>query len=159
MRLRPIYLPRDGNSDQWEWLRVIRNDCAKGFTHNQTEITEEQQAEYRGTFSDNTRHYVYLDEDGSPVAFTRLEWKPDGFVYPSYGVASWARGKGYAWEVVMHAMLAAGGPLRGDLLNDNEAIKKVDFALGWKSRGLPPDENNVLLVEAAWPPEFLRGIL
>lgn len=152
MRLRPIYLPREGSDDEWEWLRVMRNDCAEGLTHNRNEITEEEQDTYRKSFNEHTRHYIFLTEEG-PVAFSRLEWRPDGFVYPTVGVASWARGHGYAWEVMKHTLLAAGGPLKGDLLTSNKAIMKVDFTLGWRPLGEPHE--GILDVECAWPPTFI----
>ena len=155
MRLIPLFLPRQGSDNMWEFLRQTRNACADGLTHDRSEITPQQQALYRQTYSENVRHYVYTDETDVMVAFSRLEWR-DGFVYPTYGIAPRARGKGYAWDVVKHAMLAAGGPLRGDLLFSNEAIKYVDFALGWRPQGPPPDENGVLLVEAEWPPAFVK---
>lgn len=159
MRLKPIFVARSSSDIWWEQLRQLRNACAGGFTHARAEITVEQQRGYRETYRENVRHYLYLTPDGEVAAFSRLEWKEDGYVYPTYGVAPYARGKGYVWEVVKHAMLAAGGPLRGDLLFSNEAIKKVDFALGWRSVGPLPDEGGVLAVEADWPPAFLGDLL
>lgn len=140
--------------EQWEMLRVIRNSCREGLTHDTSEITPEQQAQYRTRIMMNphVRHYLYMDMDGAYVGFSRLEWR-DGFVYPTYGVASWARGRGYAWDIVALTLLAAGGPLHGDLLVTNEAIKKVDYALGWVNIGEPRE--GVQNVSCAWPPPFL----
>lgn len=140
--------------EEWEMLRVIRNGCRDGFTHTTTEITREQQDAYRQACSTNPhiRHYLYY-YDGICVGFSRLEWR-DGFVYPTYGVAPWARGRGFAWDIVKLALLAAGGPLKGDLLMTNEAIKKVDYALGFVKVDVP-DENGVQQVQCAWPPPFV----
>jgi len=158
VKLIPVFVPRDGSDNMWDLLRRIRNSCSEGLTHDQRILTPLEQARYRETYSENVRHYLYLTSEDWVVAFSRLEWR-DGFVYPTYGVASWARGLGFAWDVVKHAMLAAGGPLRGDLIFNNEAIKKVDFALGWRPQGPPPDANGILLVEAAWPPEFVKELV
>jgi hypothetical protein len=137
----------------WEMLRRVRNSCASGLTRSQAEVTPEQQKVYRWSYSENVRHYLYLDAGDLVVAYSRLEWR-DGFMYPSCGVAEWARGMGYAWDVVKHAMLASGGPMRGELLDSNEAIKKVDYALGWRPVG--PAQFGAVEVEAAWPPPFVE---
>jgi hypothetical protein len=140
--------------DEWEMLRIIRNGCRDGFTHTSTEITQAQQNEYRHKCETNphVRHYLYYTERGICVGFSRLEWK-DGFVYPTYGVAPWARGCGFAWHIVALALLAAGGPLKGDLLVTNDAIKKVDYALGFIDDG--PAVQGIQNVTCAWPPPFL----
>ena len=151
MKLRPQFLPRWGPPLLWDVLRGVRNACAEGMTHHTNWISAEAQEHYRVTYSENVRHFLYWDPDGCIAAFSRLEWR-DGYVYPTYGVVPSQRGKGYAWEVVKHTMLAAGGPLKGDLLADNEAIKKVDYALGWVPVGEPHD--GIQDVEAAWPPQF-----
>ena len=155
MKLRAHFIPRDGKDSDWDTLRSVRNSCREGLTHTRTEITPEEQALYRQSYSENVRHYLYVTTWGWVVGFSRLEWI-DGFVYPTYGVASWARGHGFSWEIVKHAMLAAGGPLKGDLLVSNEAIKKVDYALGWRPVGEPHD--GIQDVEADWPPAFAQGV-
>jgi hypothetical protein len=150
-----MFVPREGAGYYWDRLRVLRNECALGLTHNRAQITELEQEHYRTTYSENVRHYLYMDKDGNFVAFSRLEWR-DGYVYPTYGVGAHFRGRGYIWDVVRHAMLAAGGPLKGDLLVDNEAIKVVDYALGWRPFGDPV--GLVQSVYAEWPPEFAKGV-
>ena len=152
-RLRAVYVARWHSDLQWEQLRVVRNECADGFTHFRDEITPRRQEDYRMKYNENVRHYLYLTQSGDVVGFSRLEWRSeDGYVYPTYGVSPRFRGQGYAYEIVEHAMYAAGGPLRGDLLLGNEAIMRVDFALGWYPRGTSKAVDGVLLVEAAWPP-------
>jgi hypothetical protein len=121
------------------------------------EITQEQQWAYMESVQTNPhiRHYIYHNGEAF-VGFSRLEWK-EGYVYPTYGVDPQYRGRGYAWDVVKHTMLAAGGPLKGDLLDSNEAIKKVDYALGWVPVG--PVVDGIQQVEAAWPPAFIAGVV
>lgn len=154
MTLKPILLRRTyGYKILWERLRLLRNSCVDGFTHTRREITPEEQEIYVQNFPETVRHYLYIDEHGVVVAFSRLEHQDDGFIYPTYGVDPAHRGKRYAWQVVKHAMLAAGGPLRGDLFVTNKAIMMVDFTLGWRPVGEPVD--GVLSVEAPWPPPFV----
>lgn len=154
VKLKPVLVTTDA---QWELLRLIRNACRDGFTHSTKAITEEQQKEYALKCATNPylRHYLFYDAENFVVGFSRLEWR-DGYVYPTYGVSPQARGKGYAWEVVKHTMLAAGGPLKGDLLDTNEAIKKVDYTLGWRPVG--PVVDGVQQVEADWPPTFAKNL-
>ena len=141
---------------QWEVLRQIRNSCRQGFTHNQEEVSIEQQREYRNQVDNRlVRHYLYRYH-GVAIGFSRLEWR-DGFIYPTYGVALWARGNGFAWDVVKLALLAAGGPLKGDLLDTNDAIKKVDYTLGFLNDG--PPVRGIQKVTCSWPPPFIREAL
>lgn len=151
MRLHPLLVHRDAKA-LWEIMRQIRNACADGFTHRTSQISINEQEQYRLSFSESVRHYLYLDSNDHAVGFSRLDARTDGFVYPTYGVDPNQRGKGYAWDIVKHAMLAAGGPLKGDLLVSNKAIMHVDFGLGWVPDG--PSVNGVLPVRADWPPAF-----
>lgn len=143
-------------SDAWELLRLVRNSCREGLTHDTAEITPEAQRRYMDKMMTNplVRHYLYTYQN-IVVGFSRLEWK-EGYIYPTYGVASWARGQGFAWDIVKLALMAAGGPLKGDLLVTNEAIKKVDYALGFWNDG--PAVQGIQRVQCPWPPPFIADV-
>lgn len=151
--LRSVFVEREAPYELWETLRVIRNECAADLTHFQAEITPAMQELYRRTYHENVRHYLYQDPaTGEYVGFARLEYR-GGRTYPTYGVRASARGKGYGKTVVQFALMAAGTELAGDLLDVNEKIKKIDYALGWVPVG--PVHEGVQDVECAWPPPFL----
>ncbi len=134
----------------WEMLRIMRNSCRAGLTGNQQEINREQQHIYatRAAINPHLRHYIH-SADGIDVGWVRLEWK-DGFVIPTMGVASWARGKRYSWSIVKQLLLAAGGPLKGVLNVDNYAIVHVDLKLGFVKDG--EIENKLMPIKCDWPP-------
>lgn len=142
-------------SDDWDALRRVRNECAPMLTHFRGEIDQAAKENYRTTFPETVRHYLFEDDERQVVGFARLEWR-DGYVYPSYGLAESARGKGYGWHLVKMALLAAGGPLRGDFLVGNDAIERIDLSLGWRKVGQPVD--GIQAVECDWPPPFVRDL-
>lgn len=152
--------------EEFETLRQIRNDCLSGMTHHRSTITPEQQKVYRELcYGPYVRNYLYFcPVRKTHVGFSRLQWK-DGFVYPTYGVSMRRLSEtrsvpdapvSYIRDIIQHAMLAAGEPLRGDLFASNEAIKSVDYALGWRPVGLPV--NGIQQVEADWPPKFFADV-
>ena len=151
--LKAIFVERHGSDNLWEWLRVIRNECADFFTHFKEEITPEMQAKYRRSYHENVRHYLYTNEDGAIVGFSRLEYR-DGKVYPTYGLRKAMRGQGYGYTLVAMAILAAGTDLAGDWREDNKAVQFIDTALGWRVAG-PVDKDGVQPVVCAWPPPFV----
>lgn len=154
MKLIPKVLVRT-DVEGFEQMREIRNSCLNGMTHAKGYLTRVEQDRYRSLYPETVRHYLYFAPEGTePIGFSRLALSSDGkHIVPTYGIAGWARGKGYAWDIVKHTMLAAGLPLKGDLLDSNEAIKRVDYALGWVPVG--PVVNGVQAVECPWPPPFI----
>ena len=146
-RLTPIAVTTD---EDWEMLRIIRNDCRHGFTQDQTEITKEQQFTYqtRALVNPSLRHYLYKFE-GITVGFSRIE-SGRMTASPTIGVASWARSLGFGREIGAMVLLAAGLPCVGELWLKNERAKKVDFGLGWKEAG--PALDGKQPIHCRWPP-------
>ncbi len=120
----------------WELLRVIRNTCRQGMTHNSSEINEEAQRLYRRSVEQDprVRHYLYATPEGVTVGFSRLEER-DGFIFPTYGVGSWARNLGFGRQIGQHMINVAGGPMKADIYMDNHASLRIFRSLGWVDDG------------------------
>jgi len=119
-------------------------------------VTPGAQEIYRRTYSEHIRHYLFMDNSSgalSPIGFARIAMR-DGFAWPSCGVPSWARGKGYGWEVVKRTLLLAGSDMKGELLLSNKAIQHIDYALGWVNDG--PPKGDVQPIKCSWPPPFVK---
>lgn len=136
---------------EWEILRLIRNSCREGFSHDQREITPDMQASYRQALERNSRtvfHYLYFDSNVA-VGFSRLQPNPSGRVTITFGVALWARGNLYEHQIVPMMMLAAGGPLIGDILLTNEVSRWINKLYGFVETVIIEDH---VRIECEWPP-------
>lgn len=140
-----------------EALRQVRNECRDYMTGHTAEITPEQQQNWWDHVVDHTNNWFYvfsLEPDASRpqdfIAFAALSYH-DGTMWPTYGLRASHRGCGIGREVIQFTLIAAQGPLRGNLLASNEAVKKLDYELGWNPIG---EHDGIIDVEYKWPPKF-----
>ncbi len=96
------------------------------------------------------------------VAFSMLQWKPNGVVTPLFAVDPEWHGFGYGREIIDHYLHVANGPLAGSALKSNEAIMHLNKQAGWQV--VSEDERVVKLYHPGVNPgsrdeEILKEIL
>ena len=153
MRLTPVPVEY---SEQWEALRVLRNECREFFTNDTALITESGQAAYmaRCATRPGLRHYLFYYK-GIPVGFCRLSHE-GVWVIPTYGLHPEFRGKGLGRKLIAMTYLMAGGPIRGSRLVTNSGVRAIDESLGARTTSV---SGGVEYWECPWPPPFVEGLL
>ncbi len=118
-----------------EAMRVIFNGCLEYMTKPFDPITPEQQAEWWADLPSKTirfKAFVYRDPESMQiVAYSLLQWRPNGWVTVVWGIAPHARGHNYARQVIRHFIGAAEGPLHAEELASNTPVVKLHREAGF----------------------------
>jgi len=126
--------------EQFESLRIIRNECRSFMTRSQDEIGPSMQA----AFSESLRSGARL---GWPFLYTERAGKTSGYLgysylsleggkmMASYGVGESHRGKGFGRLIVQHAGDAAMGEVHAESLASNAPILHLQKMQGFREVG------------------------
>ena len=119
-------------SEQVEALRQIRNECREWMTHDQSEITPEQQKEWwRRIDPNNTFAFLFTEGYNKDFLGFCLLRREDGRLFTTYGLRKEVRGRRLGYELVEQATLACQEDAYADQLEGNIAVWKAHKAAGW----------------------------
>lgn len=128
-----------------EAMRQILNECRPFLTKPIPEISWEEQQAWWMNLERTTRRYkafVYFfdDQPDDRIAFSLLQWKPEGITTPLFGIRERARGHNIARKIIQHYLKEAEGPLHGEQLVSHAAICRMNEEAGWQ---ITREENGV----------------
>lgn len=133
MELVPTKVTTDA---QVEAMRLIFNDCLPFMTKRFQRVTQLEQKAWWQALAGSVKRfkaftYATRDEPERIAAYSLIRWNHDGQVKPLCGIASWARGRNFARQVIRHYLVEAGEPMEAEERADHAAIVKLNAEAGW----------------------------
>jgi GNAT superfamily N-acetyltransferase len=124
------------DTEDVEWLRVIRNTCRLGFAHDSEPISQTAQEQWWAANQSNVIAYLYQDAETFIVGFALLRRTEDGRWWSSVAVLPPYSGRGYGGAMTAHiARQSPTGVTHGQARKDNPAACRLHHARDWECIG------------------------
>jgi glycosyltransferase involved in cell wall biosynthesis len=140
--------------EQFEALRILRNECRETMTRHTEEISKVEQAAWAKTVSEPDSGFwpflfsVREEQPFEYVGFMLLK-RVAGKMLVTYGLGEKHRGKGHARAIMQFALDACMGNAYAEVLETNKASLHLHRELGWYSI---ENKDGVEYLEHAYPP-------
>lgn len=118
-----------------EMLRVIRNVCREGFSHDTTIITEGAQREWWAALRGHVKAWLYWIPNDEVIGYGLLRQTPDGRWWSSVAVLPEHEGHGYGGAITADLVRRHDGPVYGEARLDNPAAMRLHRAADWEELG------------------------
>ncbi len=147
MTLRPLFVK---HLDQIERVRLIRNECAAGFSNYTDQIAEG--AHWAWWEREKPLAWLYARPDGIVVGFGMLRQDEQGrwvtvvAVLPEYG------GQGHGKAITHDIVTRSPGPCFATARRDNPAAVKLHVTEDWETISGPDPRLVYFRTRAIWPP-------
>lgn len=117
-----------------EGLRLIRNACKDGFSHDNDEISMQQQAAWWVLMRDKVKAWLYWVEL-DVVGYGLLRQTDDGRWWTSVAVLPQHAGKGYGGAITADLVRRADEPVWATARLDNPAAMRLHREADWQETG------------------------
>lgn len=116
-----------------ELLRRIRNLCRAGFSHDNTIISPEAQAEWWTIARDHVKAWLYWTGSNGVVGYGLLNWHlVDGHWWASVAVMPEHAGHGYGGAITADLVRRVDQPVYGEARLDNPAAMRLHRQYDWE---------------------------
>jgi glycosyltransferase involved in cell wall biosynthesis len=139
--------------EQFEALRILRNECRESMTRHKEEISLAEQAEWAKWVKTPDSGYwpfLFSIRDDQPFAYVgfMLLRLIDGKMWVTYGIGNKFRGKGLAKPIFRFALDACMGPAYAEVGEQNKASLHLHQEMGWVNTGYA---NGIIQLEHEYP--------
>ena len=137
--------------EQFEALRVLRNECRADMTHNQAEISAAEQTEFAKKVSlGGMWPMLFSVREEQPFAYCgwALVREIEGKKWVSYGVGEKFRGRGLARAIFQFTADSCMADAYADVAETNAASLHVHQELGWAET---KREDGLVFLKKAYP--------
>jgi glycosyltransferase involved in cell wall biosynthesis len=139
--------------EQFEALRVLRNECRETMTRNRDEITPAQQEGFAKMVAGSESYWPFLFSIREEIPFAYCGWmllrREGEKMLVSYGLGESFRGRGLAKQIFQFALDGCQQDAYAEVLETNSASLHIHREMGWVSE---ESKNGVVYLKHEYPP-------